>query len=70
MKRIQPYLFLVLIGLLLAGCTSTQTPQASAQLAKQFAGGPMPPDAQKKFQESMKNSRDLAQQHSESAAKQ
>jgi hypothetical protein len=49
MKKIQ---ILFLITLPLAGCASSETPQASAQIAKQFKGGPMPPDIAKQFQQS------------------
>ncbi len=48
---------LVLAALTVVGCTSSQTPQATSELAKQFSGGPMPPDAQKKFEESMKKNK-------------
>jgi len=58
-----------MIGLSLAGCSSSDTPQATAQAKKQFAGGPMPPDAQKEFQESMAKSRQLAQERAQSSSK-
>ena len=70
MKRVQPYLLVVMIGLPLAGCSSTETPQVSDQVKKQFSGSPMPPDAQKKFQESMKKSHDLMQNRTPSGGSQ
>jgi hypothetical protein len=66
----QQYLIFVVIGLFTAGCASSDTPQVSDQVKKQFSGGPMPPDAQKKFQESMKKSQDLAQQRAQTGGKQ
>jgi|GEM_PF-4368406 len=64
MKSVQFYFLLLVVGSSLAGC-STDTPQASAQIKKQFAGGPMPPDAQKAFQESMRRSQEMMQQRAQ-----
>jgi hypothetical protein len=54
MKRFTLPLLTVLIGLSLAGCPSSDTPQASPELTKDFKGGPMPPDFAKNFQQGMK----------------
>jgi hypothetical protein len=69
MKRIQTYIFLVLTSVTVAACSSGQSSQASAELTKDFKGGPMPPDAQKKFQENMKKRQDLMGQRSQPSGK-
>jgi hypothetical protein len=61
MKSVQLCFLFVLTGMAIAGCSSSETAQPSDQVKKQFSGGPMPPDAQKKFQESMKKSHELMQ---------
>lgn len=67
-KYLQTTFLLVLIGLSLFGCNSSQSPQANAQLTKDFKGGPMPPDAMKKFEESRKKSADALQQKTQSGS--
>jgi hypothetical protein len=70
MKRVQPYLLSLTLCLPLSGCFSAETPQASAQLKKQFAGSPMPPDAQKEFQKGMQHSHELMQKQFQSGGRQ
>ena len=69
MKRTLPYLLFLTISLPLAGCFSSQTPQTTDQAAKQFSGGPMPPDAQKKFQDSMKKNQEPTRQNGQAGGK-
>lgn len=61
MKHIFKVTLFTILAASVAGCASSETPQAGEDVKKQFAGGPMPPDAQKKFQESMRKSHELMQ---------
>ena len=61
MKSIPLCLVPIALGLFVAGCASSDTPQASDQVKAQFKGGPMPPDARKKFEESMAKNRAATQ---------
>jgi hypothetical protein len=70
MKRIQQNLLFVLACLPLAGCASSDTPPVSDAVKKQFAGGPMPPDARKKFEESMKKNQQAIQERAQNGGKQ
>lgn len=46
---------ILLLGLFVVGC-STQTPQASEEVTKDFKGGPMPPEFRQKFEKMQKDS--------------
>jgi hypothetical protein len=64
MARYFSKLVLASVGIaILCGCGPAEPGATTAAEKKAFAGGPMPPDAQKKFAEAQKKSAELRAKH-------